>query len=76
MKIGQAMTRNFMKAKATAITGAILAATFPLMSLFGVDLNLDEQAKIVAGVTALVGVIASLFGESPAQKTIDKNRRN
>lgn len=64
-----------MKAKAIAITGAILAASFPIVSLFGVDLDTNEQAKIVAGVTALVGVIASLFGESPAQPTIESLRR-
>lgn len=63
-----------MKAKSIAITGAILAALFPILNVFGVEIGPDDQVKIIGGITTIVGVIASLFGESPAQSKIDQLR--
>lgn len=62
------------KAKIVGAVGAILAAVFPIMSIFGVDVDLDDQAKIIAGITSLVGIIAANLGESPVQDKIQKTR--
>lgn len=69
------MIKDFMKAKAIAITGAILAALFPMLSVFGVEIGADDQVKIIGGITTIVGIIVSLFGESPAQSKIDSIRQ-
>lgn len=63
-----------MKAKVVAIAGAVLAALFQFLPFFGVDVSQDEQAKVLAGVTTIVGIVMALFGESPAQPSIEKAR--
>lgn len=64
-----------MRAKSVAITGAILASVYPILSLFGVEVSGEDWAKVTGGITTLVGVIVSLFGESPAQGQIERLRK-
>lgn len=62
------------KAKIVSITSAILASIYPLLALFGVEVTVEKWQIVTGGVVTLVGIIGSLFGESPAQGKIESAR--
>lgn len=62
------------KAKLVSIVSAVMASIYPLLGLFGVDIQLENWQTVTAAIISILGLFGSTLGESPVQEKIEHAR--
>lgn len=62
------------KAKLVSIVSAVMASIYPLLGLFGADIQLENWQTVTAAIISILGLFGATAGESPIQEKIEEVR--